>query len=212
MLRFATLALLLNGCVPAYTPPKSSAPMLLAAHAEGSGQLWSDPKVSGGADIGFERTGCCSVGMYVSTSRLSNDAAKAAADPQRALDSEQSDDAKRALEVLDGGVELGVALPAFENRFRLRARAGLSGTPPSRPYLGRSGFSTSVMFVTRFWEATAPAANKFSPDIDVLLGYSVVSLGREHTSAGRVTVDDGYSDHALMLGLRLGADYGLDLE
>lgn len=208
MSRVGALLLLLGGCggVPAYSPPPNSAKMVFAVHAEGTTELAANPKVSGGVDVDVERVGCCSLGLYFSAAQLSNAKAKEAANVPEL--SEPNDD--RSLEVLDGGLELGVVLPALENRFRLRARAGASGTAPRTPALGRSGISTSLMAIARLWRAAPPAPNHFSPDIDLLLGYSALSLGRENTSAG--FVDERYSHHAFVVGLRLGADYGLDLE
>jgi hypothetical protein len=218
--RFGILSLFLVGCgwhgFPAYIPPPQSAAMALAVHAEGMVETDKDPKVSGGADIGLDVTGCCSAGIYVSASSLSNKRAKeAAAVPSVTAANEAGSDAtpnsdRSALEVLDGGAEVGVVIPGLENRFRLRARAGLSGTAPRAPSSGRSGFSTSVVLVTRLWKATPPAPNQFSPDIDLLFGYSVLSLGRERTSAGQI--GERFPDRAFMLGLRLGTDFGLALE
>jgi len=216
--RLGILSLLLLGChgLPEYSPPPQSAAMALAVHAEGMLETHRNPKVSGGADIGLDVTGCCSAGIYVSASSLGSKRAKdAAAVPSVSASSgaesdETSSSDRSALEVLDGGAEVGVVIPGLENRFRLRARAGLSGTAPRAPSAGRSGFSTSVVLVTRLWKATPPAPNRFSPDIDLLLGYSVLSLGRERTSAGQI--GGRFTDQAFMLGFRLGTDFGLALE
>jgi len=184
---------------------------LLGIHAEGSVEAHKNPKISGSVDVGFESTGCCAIGLFAGASELSNKNAKDAAN-ETAPDATGADKPSN-LQAIEGGLELGVTVPLqgyLKDRLRLRGRAGKAGTPPGRTSFGRAGFSGSLALIVRTWDIEAPATNAFSPKIDLLIGYSVLSLQRESTSAGDMKTP--YADKSLMLGIRIGADHGLDLE
>jgi hypothetical protein len=201
MSRFALTLPLLAAC----TVPSATAPDQLQGHAELVGLPGSGAHGSmGSADIGFGRAGCCDVGVYVADARLSGAKARDA----------------RVTEILQGGFQLGVTLPLWQQRLRLRGRFGRSGSPPESPLLGRSGFGTSAALTLRLWDVNAPDVNQFKPNVDLLLGWSTLALGNETASSGSlhdpvqnlIQAPLPLTINALMLGLRVGADFGLDLE
>lgn len=206
---------LASGCAGAATPapPPVSAPALLVMHAEGSVEPLKRPTIKGSADIGFESTGCCSLGFYVAVTQDADSEAVEAANENTRESTQKpdsADDPAKSLNALEGGLELGVVIPAWNDRLRIRGRAGKAGTTPRTVSLGREGVSTSLAVLMRVWDLPAPETNSFKADVDVMVGVSVLSLQREATSAGGM--GKPYSDAALMLGVRIGTDYGIDLE
>jgi hypothetical protein len=198
------IGLLAGGCT---TLPPAGAPDQLQLHVEGAGQLvpWKHRGFIGAADVALGHTGCCDAGIYVAAASLDNGYARA----------------HRTTEVLQGGLQLGVALPVWEDRFRLRARIGKAGTPPAPPLFGRSGFSTSAVVLFRVWDIEPPQTNEFKPNIDLMLGLTTLSMQAENSSAGSlrdlgendlIKAPNAASAAALLLGIRIGTDYGIDLE
>ena len=104
----------------------------------------------------------------------------------------------------------------LNERFRLRLRVGKSGTPPTRSSLGRSGYSTSGVLLFRVTPPAPPAVNGFKSSIDFFLGVSTLMLGRDRRSYGAIEgespAEKGYSHASFLIGLRIGAGYGIDLE
>jgi hypothetical protein len=150
------------------------------------------------ADVGFEAAGCCGLGLY-------------AAQTSRTTGQAKHDNAET---VIDGGLELNLAprIGSLQDRLRMRLRAGKAGTPPYLESAGRSGFSASAGLIFRLWDTDPPPVNYASPDIDVLLEYYGWSLGKEQTSAGPREEGNKLSDGAILLGFRLGLDYGVELK
>ncbi|HEX6276810.1 MAG TPA: hypothetical protein VFZ53_27410 [Polyangiaceae bacterium] len=152
----------------------------------------------GTADVGFEATGCCGLALYAAhTSRTSPEA-----------------ESESAETLLDGGLELSLAprIPSIEDRLRMRVRGGKAGTPPSQASAGRSGFAASAGLLVRLVDVHGPAVNRAAPAIDVLVDFYGWSLDREQTSAGTRESSDSAMGGSLVLGLRVGLDYGVELK
>lgn len=215
--RFAVtlvLALAAAGCHASVSPPPPSpAGSTLALHAEG-GVLAHHPGYAGAADFGFEVSGCCGAAVYVAGTRLKGNDEPRKFEWDKGFDRDDPNDA-RVNEILEGGIELDGVVPDFgarelENRLRLRVRAGKAGTPPDRPELGRTGYSLSTVLLVRAFGATRPGVNDALPTLDAFAGYSRWNLGPERTSAGDLQY--GWNGGAVVFGLRVGVDYGVDFE
>jgi len=200
-----TIAVLASGC--SVMPPVAAAPDQFQMHMEGALQPGLQPRASGfhgAADVALASAGCCDAGVYVAASSFGGKDARDYAFTQ----------------VLQGGLQLGVTLPVWEERLRLRARIGKAGTPPEPPRFGRSGFGTSAVVLVRVWDIEAPLRNQFKPNVDLMVGFSSLSLQSENSSAGSlrdapdslISRPNAVNVSALLLGIRIGADYGLDLE
>jgi hypothetical protein len=191
------LALLIaSGCGAAMHA--SSAPATIALHADGDWLTRSG--YAAGASVGFEATGCCSVGTYATYWKLLGTGVLSA----------KGDRDNTVNRILDGGIELGAVSPWLTDRLRLRVRAGMTGTPPRTASLGRQGFSGSLSALFRLSDPAPPAVGQAAPEIDLVLGYAIWGLEGERTSAG--SDDSSRSGGSLMLGLRVGASHGLDLQ
>ncbi|HXK19385.1 MAG TPA: hypothetical protein VNG33_16355 [Polyangiaceae bacterium] len=195
---------LASGC--AATPP-AAAPDQFQMHVEGAFQPPLPKKsqgFTGAADVALGHAGCCDAGVFVAATSFG------------------SDDAEdyRITQVLQGGVQLGVTLPVWDGRLRVRARVGKAGTAPEPPRFGRSGFATSAVMLLRLWDIEPPQTNEFKPNVDVFLGMSTVSMHAEMSSAGSlrdapndlIARPNAASLSALLIGIRIGTDYGIDLE
>jgi hypothetical protein len=196
------LCILLGACSEGTPAPRAPAGPpasgKFAVHAEvgGLAEPASGVGVRTAADVGFENTGCCGVGLYAGhTSRVGS-----------------SSRTEKARELLDGGLELTIVLPALQDRFRLRMRGGKSGTLPRTPSFGRSGFSASAGLQLRLWNIRRPAVGEGVGDFDLMVDYYGWTLGRERTTAGPRRGQEAISGGAIVFGLRLGVDYGIQLE
>ena len=188
------------GCAASPKLPRSpSAPTTLAIHAEAA--LLNDFQKgndgfgwSGTADLGFEFPGCCSVGFYAGYTILGDDGAKKA----------------WADTIVDIGPELGIVLPVWDHRLRLRLRAGkaLAAAPPR---LGRDGFSGSGAFLVRVSGVRAPAVNEGAAQVDLFLGSAGWWVGPEQSPAG--PLGESFAQAAMFVfGVRLGAGDGVDFQ
>jgi hypothetical protein len=169
--------------------------------------VWSGVGVATSADIGFEATGCCGAGLYVAgTKHAEDDAEEARVDDTKHGDDDADD--PRVDEILEGGIELGVVPPIWDQRLRLRLRGGKAGTPPKSPSVGRSGFTGSAALLFRLWSVPPPAVDEAAPTVDLFVGFSAWSFGRERTSAG--PMGDSEQVNAALFGVRIGGEYGVD--
>lgn len=195
------LVLVAVGC--ASLPIKPPAPATFGVHADAAGAYafpQPRPGFIGAADAGFEMTHCCGLGMYMSFANF-------------AVNGEDMDHerwARPATRILDGGVELGVITPWPDHRLRLRLRAGKAGTPPNRVTLGRSGYSAHAAALFRLWNPATPEVGQEAANVDLFAGYSGWGLGAERTSGG--AMGDSQPVNAVLVGVRLGVDYGVDFE
>ena len=212
---FLSLAagLIASGCGPTMPKP-AAAPAAFVLQADASGL--SGPGYGAGASIGFEATDCCSMGTYASFWKLSDEAAlepepdRAVADDVVRETSDEETPQNNIERILDGGLELGAVSPILTDQLRLRIRAGLAGTPPTTLSLGRTGFAGSVALIYRLTDAKPPQAGDAAPVFDLLAGLQVWSFESERTSAG--SDDTSAGGVAGMVGVRIGAAYGIDLQ
>lgn len=185
--------------------PPAAAPAQLHAHVEGVAMVSPDENsksgFTGSLDVAAASAGCCDLGAFV--------AATSQEDPQTA----------RIGQVLHGGAQVGVVLPFLQDRLRVRARIGKAGTPPKSPLFGRSGISTSTALAFRLFDPSPPLVDEMKPNVDLLLGLSTLSLNSERSSAGSLkepgpgVTDFGSVDvTSFIIGIRIGAEYGLDLD
>ncbi len=204
------LLLLAAGCA-GVAQTAGTAPTTLALQADAVGLTRGG--YSGGASLGFEAADCCSMGTYLTYSRLSgdhglpvhdNDSKAPKHDPYPSVD-----------RILSSGLQLGAVVPVprkwsrLKDHLRLEVRAGLAGTPPTSVTLGRHGFAGSAALLCRLTDGSASRVGEAQPDLDLVVGYSVWTLGSESTAAG--ANDTNASGASLLVGLRLGAGYGIDL-
>jgi hypothetical protein len=191
----------LAGC----TKPEPASPALLGMHMEASGGAGIEPGsgvFAWGADLGVEKAGCCGVGAWGSHTSAPS-----------AKNDEQGTDYR-----IDGGLETGIVIPAAEDRFRFRLRAGVSTTTKDPPLLGRSGYTAGGTVLFRIADVTKPQAGGAALGFDAIAGYRAWAYGPADSSAGVVAEDSDshqgqpVTTHALVVGVRLGAEFGLDLQ
>jgi len=145
---------------------------------------------------GFEAAGvCCGIGGYLSGLGHST---------------EQAED-RHAATVLSAGLELATHL---NDHLGVQLRAGAAGTPPHVPLLGRRGFMGSGALVWRFSDPHPPPVSTWAALTELGLGLNWVSLNAERSAAGdRPGAGTGAANQVdLMLTLRVGANYGLELK
>lgn len=210
----APLALTAVGCHPS---KPAAAPASFVAHVEAGGTLVlgddddgekdGDRKQNGekrdssekeisnlgahlSADVGFEATGCCGMGVYAARTGLGGTLAHE----------------NRASQILEGGLEFSAM---FSDWVRLRLRAGRAGTPPQLPLYGRKGETGSVALLARL-PHPPPAIGEPAIAWDLFLGLSAWRFGRERTAGG--PFDGSYTTGALLFGLRVGSEYGVAFE
>jgi hypothetical protein len=165
-----------------------------AAHAELAGGLGFRLA----ADVGFEATGCCGLALYAGHTSRASDLAKE----------------ERATEVLDGGLEVNLAprIAIIDDRLRFRVRGGKAGTPPYQASGARAGFAASAGVLVRLSDVQPPDVGHAAPAIDLLAEFNGWSLGREQTSAGPRQGSEGSVVAAIVFGVRVGLEYGIDLK
>ena len=118
-------------------------------------------------------------------------------------------------DILEGGAELAAVVPSIANwawmkdRFRLRIRAGMAGTPPDNESFGRRGFGGGAAILVRVSDPTPPAVSDYASQLDLLFGVAMWSLGSARSAAG--LDDTSASGAALYVGIRAGAGFGVDL-
>jgi len=212
-----------SGCGASAQRPGAPATFVLQGDADGVIGLEHEYKgFSGGAALGFEAPGCCGIGANVTYWHVDKDLplkglTKSDRDAlQREVDAGagaggESDTLYGVNRMLGGGVEVSAELLAW---LRLRLRADLAGTPPTTATLGRKGFAGSLAAVVRLTELPPLSGGplevgKAAPLLDLVVACQAWTFEEERTSAGLVGGE--VSSVALMLGLRFGASYGLDL-
>jgi len=190
------LASVLMACGASQTPPRSNSALVLRAEVGGAFSRHQGLGALGSASAAFATgTLCCSFGPYVLGLGHLSDEAKS----------------RRSATVLSAGLEVST----FVSRdVGLMLRAGPAGTPPSVPWLGRRGFLGSGAIFYRISDATAPEVGSFAPLVEVGLGANMFALNEERSSAGPAPVEssDAISAFDVLLTLRIGANYGLDLK
>lgn len=146
---------------------------------------------SGGAGLGVEFPDCCGIGAFaLSTYR------------------DVGEDADGPASVAAGGLELSAHVP-FAPFLLLAGRIGRAGTRPASNGSTSSGYLTGVSLS---WPVVEPEALHVAASqslFHLVLAYDAWQL-KGYTPAGA----NGYENdgHAVMLGVRFGARYGLDLE
>ena len=181
------------------------APATLAMHGEASGLRGNDWGTSAGADVGFQAGNCCGAGAFITRTGWQSESD---GKPTGAKN-------YNATEILEGGVEIMAVIPGvLANRFRLRIRGAKIGTPPSAPRFGRTGYSGSFALLFRLTRPELPTTGSAAPAVDVFAGGGIWGLGHEQSSAGSLNgqYDGPFRTAAVLLGLRLGVDYGIDLK
>lgn len=196
------IVLMASGCGAAAARYPGRAPAILGLRGD-AGLLARKLNLgyAAGASVGFEASGCCSIAAYGAYTKLTTEARLRAGEPGNE---------KYVDRILEGGVEVGAVAPWLQDHLRLRLRAGMAGTPPTTTTLGRRGFAGSLAVLYRLSSAMPPEVGEAAPELDAFLGGVVWMLESERDSAGED--DTAPSGGALMLGIRIGAGYGIDLQ
>lgn len=196
LLWFALVGVLV-GCGATQPPPRANSAFVMRAEIGGTGSLGDYGFGALGAGNASFSTGalCCSIGPYV----------LAMGHPIRHARY------RRFSTVLSAGLELSTYV---SRRIGLMVRAGPAGTPPDTPWLGRRGFLGSGAVFFRITDPTAPEVGEFAPLVELGLGGNMVALNDERSSAGTEPVDSSNAVNAfdILVTLRIGANYGLDLK
>ncbi len=163
------------------------APAALVAQVEGAAGLGLPGGPVGlgyqaGASFGFESRHCCGLGVFI-------------------LDG----GASKSKGTLGGGIEVRA------NVWRhvwLFGRAGRASTQPNSKGEHQTGYEFGGGAFLRAI-GRSPAANAFTPLVDITVSYSGWALG-QMLNSGDPQGSSQYTS-AIVAGVRIGADYGLDL-
>lgn len=179
------------GCGAIPSGPPATTDTVMSAHVQTLAGLagWSTEAlaVSAGAGIGMEFPGCCALGAFASstTTRCPSGPSGIAA----------------------GGLELSAEIPVMHN-FHFAARVGRAGTRPSSQGAFLSGYLAGLSLALRVpKEQDAVSVGAGQSRLDVVLSYERWQLER-YTPAGPA---DDFGGGAILLGVRFGGGYGLNL-
>jgi hypothetical protein len=149
-----------------------------------------------GATIGLQLSDCCWIAGYANYTSLFKKG-RIPADNGRWIDA-----------IVDGGLDFGVFDP-WLHRFSLSFRGGVAGTAPVDQNSGRRGLAAAAAFRFRIIGDARLQANAFEPILEANIGFAYWSVQEQETTYG--IGDKTARGCALLLGLRLGTGYGLDL-
>jgi hypothetical protein len=196
-LLWLALASVLTACGTT-PPPRANSALVVRAEVAGSLPMRGDygPGALGSASVAFATgTLCCSVGSYMLGLGHFGDKAQT----------------ERIATVLSAGLEVSTYV---HRRVGLMLRAGPAGSPPEVPFLGRRGVLGGGAVFYRISDPTPPEVGDFAPLIELGIGANMFALNDERSSAGPepVASSNAVSAFDLLVTLRIGANYGLELK
>jgi hypothetical protein len=197
---------ILSACNAASLPPPNPPPLALGVGVEAA-TLFT-PRLKPGAffvSAGFDSGRCCGFGLYAARSYFGDwGDSKEGGHDRKQVEPQES---RRVLP--DEITELGGAFTVTLNEYvRIRMRGGLAASPPKDQEIGRSGVGGNASALVRLWGVAPPQIGAPASHLDLVLGFSAWALNRQATSAG--LRDEAVNVNALLVGLRVSADYGVD--
>jgi hypothetical protein len=149
-----------------------------------------------GASLGLDATNCCGVGAYIAVGNAFGHA----------------EGADSSFTSVDAGLEANFTIPRPSNLPIpiLRVRGGRASTAPDSNASHRAGYAFGAALALRLTPKPPLGVGENAATLDVLIpSYVVWGLGERQTAAGEM--GDRVVVHAILFGIRIGAEHGIQL-